>query len=69
MTKKVSVGEAAVFYGVSQTTIHTWIKEEKCNQNEYREDVGFLLKMTTTPLVKLHKELIKFHKQVLKSKK
>ena len=29
MTKKVSVGEAAVFYGVSQTTIHTWIKEEK----------------------------------------
>ena len=29
MTKKLSVGEAAVFYGVSQTTIHTWIKEEK----------------------------------------
>ena len=29
MTKKVSVGEAAVFYGVSQTTIHTWIKEGK----------------------------------------
>ena len=29
MTKKVSVGEAAVFYGVSQTTIHTWIKEKK----------------------------------------
>ena len=25
----MSVGEAAVFYGVSQTTIHTWIKEEK----------------------------------------
>ena len=29
MPKKVSVGEAAVLYGVSQTTIHTWIKEEK----------------------------------------
>ena len=29
MPKKVSVGAAAVLYGVSQTTIHTWIKEEK----------------------------------------
>ena len=29
MLNKVSIGEAAVHYGVSQTTIHTWIKEKK----------------------------------------
>ena len=29
MLNKVSIGEAAVHYGVSQTTIHTWIKENK----------------------------------------
>ena len=29
MLNKVSIGEAAVLYGVSQTTIHTWIKENK----------------------------------------
>jgi len=29
MLNKVSIGKAAVHYGVSQTTIHTWIKENK----------------------------------------
>ena len=29
MINRVSIGEAAVHYGVSQTTIHTWIKENK----------------------------------------
>ena len=29
MLNRVSIGEAAVHYGVSQTTIHTWIKENK----------------------------------------